>query len=249
MKRSRRLVVVVASLLVLSGAVFAAASLARSSAAPQTTQECHKVKVCVHVVGPWVAVPGTGEATWLLECSKRQGSVGGTDARASSVHVHVWFDGQIGAPISQGVTTGSFLLFHAVTDNGQPGSFEPLLGCIPVKKQSASRSTLSARRISAGIPGTPVGVPLQPRGTLVVLQAGSKQTTSQSCQKKETLVGSWNGLAFGTKDPPTDVGSVLGSVTVKTSAEGTSVKAAIQTGGSLPLTDEAEVQIGAVCAP
>jgi hypothetical protein len=248
MRRSYRLVVVVASLLVLAGAVFAAGSVARDAAAPQTTQECHKVKVCVHVVGPWVAVPASGEATWLLECSKRQGSVGGTDARASSVHVHVWFDGQIGAPISQGVTTGAFLLFHAISDDGKAGSFEPLLGCIPIKKQSSSRSTLSARRVASGIPGTPVGVPLQPRATLVVLQAGSKQTTVETCQKKETLVGSWYGLAFSTKTPP-DVTPVLSAVTVKTSPEGTSVKAAIQTGSSLPLTDEAEVQIGAVCAP
>jgi hypothetical protein len=247
MTRSLRLFVAVASLLALAGAVFAAASLARGSAAPQTTQECNKVKVCVHVVGPWVAVPATGEATWLLECTKRQGSVGGTDARASSVDVHVWFDGQIGAPISQGVTTGSFLLFHAITDDGKAGAFEPLLGCIPIKKQSSSRSTLSARRVAA-IPGTPVGVPLDPEATSVVLSAGSTQTASQTCPKKETLVGSWNGLAFSTKGPPTDVASLLGMVTTKTSVEGGSVKAVIQTGTSLPLTDEAEVQIGAVCA-
>ena len=75
---------------------------------------------------------------------------------------------------------------------------------------------------------------------------GSKQTSSQACQKKETLVGSWYGIAFGTKDPP-DVAPVLGAVAVKTSAEGTSVKAVIQS-GSIPLTDEAEAQIGAVCA-
>jgi hypothetical protein len=247
MKRSLELFGVVAGLLVLAGALFAAASLARPSAAPQTTQECNKVKVCVHVVGPWVAVPATGEATWLLECPKRQGSVGGDDVRASSVHVHVWFDGQIGAPIMQGITTGSFLLFHAVTDDGKAGSFEPFLGCIPIKKQSSSRSTLSARRVAAGsLPGTPVGIPLDPRATTVVLQAGSKQTTSQACPKKETLVGSWNGLAFNTKAPP-DL-SHVGAVTTKTSAEGNSVKGAIQTSSTLPLTDEAEVQIGAVCA-
>ncbi len=247
MRRSLRLLAVVAGLLALVAAAFSAGSLARTSAAPQTTQECNKVKVCVHVVGPWVAVPAAGEATWLLECPKRQGSVGGTDARASSVHVHVWFDGQIGAPIGQGVTTGSFLLFHAISDDGKVGSFEPLLGCIPIKKQSSSRSTLSARRIAA-IPGTPVGVPLDPRGTDVVLQAGSTQTTSQACPKKETLVGSWNGLAFNTKNPPGDVAAVLGMVTTKTSVEGGSVKATIHTGGSLALTDEAEAQIGAVCA-
>jgi hypothetical protein len=247
MKRSLRLFAVVASLLALAGAVFAAGSLARSAAAPQTTQECNKIKVCVHVVGPWVAVPATGEATWLLECAKRQGSVGGTDARASSVHVHVWFDGQIGAPISQGVTTGSFLLFHAVSDNGQAGSFEPFLGCIPIKKQSSSRSTLSGRRIAAPLPGTPVGVPLDPRATLVALSAGSSQTASQACPKKETLVGSWSGIAFSSQGPPADVSSVLGAVAVKTSAEGNSVKGVIQT-GAVSLTDEAEAQIGAVCA-
>jgi hypothetical protein len=248
MKRALRLVVVLAGLLVLAGAVFAAGSLARGSAAAPTTQECHKVKVCVHVVGPWVAVPATGEATWLLECPKRQGSVGGTDSRASSVHVHVWFDGQIGAPISQGVTTGAFLLFHAISDDGKAGSFEPLLGCIPVKKQSSSRSTLSARRIATPLPGTPVGVPLDPRATVVVLAAGSKQTASETCPAKEVLVGSWDGLAFNTKGPPDDVAAALNIVTTKTSAEGSSVKGAVQTGSSLPATDEAEVQIGAVCA-
>jgi hypothetical protein len=247
MTRSLRLFVAVASVLVLAGAVFATAGLARISAAPQTTQECNKVKVCIHVVGPWVAVPATGEATWLLECPKRQGSVGGTDSRATSVHIHVWFDGQIGAPISQGVTTGAFLLFHAISDDGKAGAFEPLLGCIPIKKQSSSRSTLSARRVAA-IPGTPVGIPLDPEATNVVLSAGSKQTASQACPKKEVLVGSWNGLAFNTKGPPTNVAALLGMVTTTTSAEGGLVKGAIQTSGSLPSSTAAEVQIGAVCA-
>jgi hypothetical protein len=247
MRRPVKLFVVVASLLVLAGAVFAAAGLARTSAAPQTTQECNKVKVCVHVIGPWVAVPATGEATWLLECSKRQGSVGGTDARASSVHIHVWFDGQIGAPISQGVTTGSFLLFHAISDDGKAGSFEARLGCIPIKKQSSSRSTLSARR-AAAVPGTPVGVPLDPYATSIVLSVGSKQTASQACPKKETLVGSWSGLAFNSTGPPANVAAALGKVTTKTSVEGSSVNGVVQTSSSFPGPTTAEVQIGAVCA-
>lgn len=246
MTRSLKLFVAVASVLVLVGAVFATAGLARSSAGP-TTQECNKVKVCIHVVGPWVAVPATGEATWLLECPKRQGSVGGTDARASSVHIHVWFDGQIGAPISQGVTTGAFLLFHAISDDGKAGSFEPLLGCIPIKKQSSSRSTLSARRV-ASIPGTPVGVPLDPEATTVTLSAGAKQTANQACPKKEILVGSWDGLAFNTQGPPPNVAELLGMVTTKTAVEGGSVKGVIQTTSSLPSNGNAEVQIGAVCA-
>jgi hypothetical protein len=248
MRRPVKLFLVVASLLVLAAAMFAAAGLARSTAAPQTTQECNKVKVCVHVIGPWVAVPATGEATWLLECPKRQGSVGGTDARASSVDIHVWFDGQIGAPISQGVTTGAFLLFHAISDNGKAGSFEARLGCIPIKKQSSSRSTLSARRAAAPLPGTPVGVPLDPEATSVVVSAGSKQTASQACPKKETLVGSWSGLAFNSTGPPANVAAALGMVTTKTSAEGSSVNGVVQSSSSFPGPTTAEVQIGAVCA-
>jgi len=183
-----------------------------------------------------------------MECPKRQGSVGGTDARASSVAIHVWFDGQIGAPISQGVTTGAFLLFHAISDNGKAGSFEPRLGCIPIKKQSSSRSTLSARRVAASIPGTPVGVPLDPRATAVVLSAGSKQTASQACPKSETLVGSWTGLAINSTAPPPNIAAILGMVTTKTSVEGKSVNGVIQTSSSLPGPTTTEVQIGAVCA-
>jgi hypothetical protein len=248
MKRSLKLLGVVASVLLLAGAVFAAAGLARTTAAPQTTQECNKVKVCVHVIGPWVAVPATGEATWLMECPKRQGSVGGTDVRASSVHVHVWWDAQIGAPISQGVTTGAFLLFHAIADDGKAGSFEPRLGCIPIKKQSSSRSTLSARRAAAPLPGTPVGVPLDPRATVVVLSAGSKQTASEACPKKETLVGSWSGLAINSTGPPDNIAGILAAVTIKTSAEGASVNGVTQTSSSLPGPAATQAQIGAVCA-
>jgi hypothetical protein len=244
-----RLSFVLAGLLMVAAATFAAASLAQPQAAPQTTQECNKVKVCVHVVGPWVAVPGTGEATWLLECPKRQGSVAGTDARASSAHIHIWFDAQNGAPIQQGITTGSFLLFHAISDDGKPGAFEPFLGCIPTKAQSSSRSTLSARRVRAAsaLPGTAVGVPLDPHAKLVALEVGSTQTATQTCPTGETLVGSWSGLAFNTRTPP-DVASVLGIVSTTTTVVGRSVKGVIQT-GSLPFADEPVVQIGAVCAP
>ena len=97
---------------------------------PSPRKECHNVRHCVSVIGPWVAVPAGGVATYLLDCPKRHGFVGGTDARASSSSVVVWFDGQIGSPVRQSVTTGPFLLFHATTTNGRPGSFQPTIGCV-----------------------------------------------------------------------------------------------------------------------
>jgi hypothetical protein len=247
MKRVLGVFVAVASVAALVAAMLAPGALAKTAAAaPKTTQECNKVKVCVHVVGPWVAVPATGEATFLLECAKRQGSVGGTDVRASSTDIHVWFEGQISAPIMEGTTTGSFLLFHAVSGNGKPGSFEPFLGCIPVKKTSSSRSTVSARIAAAPLPGTVGGVPIDPRATDVTLQPGSTQTTSETCPKKEQLLGNWSALAFNTKGPP-DI-SLFNKVAVK-SAVGNDAKVtgAIQTASSMPVDAEAEVQIGAVC--
>jgi len=35
--------------------------LAAAPAALPKTHECDKVKVCVHIPGPWVVVPATGE--------------------------------------------------------------------------------------------------------------------------------------------------------------------------------------------
>src|SRR4029079_9843624 len=94
-------------------------------------------------------------ATFLVTCPKRRGFVGGSDTRASSKDVQVWFDGQVGAPVPQSVTTGAFLLFHAVTTNGRPGSFQPTIGCVKVLAQTKGRSTVSARAAGALAGKTP----------------------------------------------------------------------------------------------
>ncbi len=253
MKRLR-LLAVATGLLILAAAAVAGTSLARPAdtpfylvPAPPPTNECHNVKLhCVSVIGPWVSVPASGEATFLLSCPKRKGFVGGSDSQASSSNVHIWFDGQIGAPIGQSITTGPFLLFHAVTDNGKPGSFAPILGCVTPKQQASSRATVSARR-TAGAPGTNPGASLEPRAKVVVLVAGSKQSATKSCLRREKVVGSWSALAFATPAPP-DL-SHTGLVTIKTAIVGNSVIATIQTDISLPFTPLAEVQIGAMCAP
>jgi hypothetical protein len=262
MRRALRLLVVAGSLLALVAAALASGSLAKQTAspfyavAPPKSRQCNNVKGCLLVVGPWVAVPANGETTFLLNCRKRQGSVGGSDARLTSKHVHVWFDGQISAPISQGTTTGPFLLFHAVTDNGKPGAFEPLLGCIAPQYPSSIRSTVSAR-VATALPETTNGVPLQPRANIVVLYAGAKQKAITSCTGGEKLIGSWSALAYITSErnsvvalltPPPSLAHD-GAVTAKTALVGRKVVGTIQTDKSLPFIPLAEVQIGAICAP
>jgi hypothetical protein len=262
MRRLLALFVLAGCVLALVAAVLASGSVTKTSGSPfyavppPKTRQCNGVKACLLVVGPWVVVPAKAEATFLLDCPKRHGSVGGSDAEVSSKHVHVWFDAQIGSPIVQGITTGPFLLFHAVTDNGKPGSFEPLLGCITLQNPSSIRSTVSAR-VAGQLPGTTSGVPLQPRAKLVVLQAGTKQKTTRGCEGDERLVGSWSSLAFVTSErnsvvalltPPPSL-SHIGAVRTTTRMAHGKVRATIQTDRSLPFIPLAEVQIGSMCAP
>ena len=94
--------------------------------------------------GPWVAVPAQGEASFLLECPKRQGTIGGVDALASSADVHLSWDARAAVPLKSGTTTGSIMFFRAGSAHARPGSFQPTLGCIPPPKTNP-RSTLSAR--------------------------------------------------------------------------------------------------------
>ena len=250
MSRAVRGIAVAAGLAALGAAVFAAAGLARSAGGPfylvppPPTNECNNVKSCIHVSGPWVVVPAHGEATWLLQCPHRHGSAGGTDVRASSRHVHVWFDAQPGSPIDEGTTTGPFVLYHAITDNGKPGSFEPLLGCIALAQQTDSRSTLAVRTVPTG---TTYGLALEPRSTMVVLVAGYTQKATKPCQQNERLVSNWTALAIQSKGPPDPARAAL--VTMAATDVGKTVHAVITTGRALPFFPLTEVQVGAVCAP
>jgi hypothetical protein len=261
MRQALRLLIIAGSLIALVAGALASTSLAKTAGspfyavAPPKTRQCNNVKACLLVVGPWVSVPAHGEATFLLDCPKRQGSVGGSDSQVTSKHVHVWFDAQISAPITQGTTTGPFLLFHAVTDNGEPGAFEPLLGCITLQNPSSIRSTVSARIVVP--PGSSGVVPLEPRAKLVVLLAGAKQKAIQGCEGDERLVGSWTALAFITSErnsivalltPPPSLAHI-GAVATTTTIVGHKVRGTIRTTSSLPFVPLAEVQIGAICAP
>jgi hypothetical protein len=212
---------------------------------PSPTKECQNVPNCVGVTGPWVVVPAQGEASFLLRCSMRSGYlVAGTDARLSSGSIHVWFDGQLGTPIaspSSNEPQGAGLLFHAASNNGRAGSFEPILGCVALTAAN-KRSTLSAKQA----PGTAPRI-LDLHSRLVVIRGdpGVVQTTSTGCLKNEQLLETWKGIAFF--NGPPDL-SHVSSITVRTAVTGKRVSAAIRSGNwEIPLGHFVEVQVGAVC--
>jgi len=217
---------------------------------PSPTKECQNVKDCLAVTGPWVVIPANGEATFLVRCPLPRGFVvGGTDSRASSGDVRVWFDGQLGAPIgtpAKQSTIGAGLLFHAVTESGRPGSFQPILGCVTLKQKSP-RSILSARIVSA-VPSRAPSPPLDFHSRLIPLEPGTyyrPRIREVSCLPDEKLIGSWTALTF--PQGPPDVAH-LGSLTVGRRVEGKHVFALLPTSsalfgqGAFP-----DIQVGAIC--
>jgi hypothetical protein len=143
-----------------------------AKAATPTVTPCKGIRDCITVPGPWVAVPAQGEASFLLECPKRQGTIGGVDALASSADVHLSWDARAAVPLKSGTTTGSIMFFRAGSAHARPGSFQPTLGCIPPPKTNP-RSTLSAR----------VTHPVDPFDrwqTIVKLRAGARQVGARA---------------------------------------------------------------------
>jgi hypothetical protein len=220
---------------------------------PAATKECQNVSHCKAVAGPWVAIPANAEATFLFACPERRSFVvGGTDARASSTNVRVWFDGALGAPIGEpkiSAKNGAVLLFHAATSDGKPGSFEPILGCVSLTDLS-KRSTVSAR-VATSVPGTSPSPPVDLRASQVELGLSAGlliPTTKVTCAKSEDLVGSWSAVAFGTASPPDP--AYAKAITITTKLQGRTVHAAFSLSRQFGvLAPEAYAQVGAICVP
>ncbi len=247
----RRVLILAPGLVLLATAVVAASSLAMRAGGPfylvpSPTKECQNVKNCVGAVGPWVAVAASGESTYLFGCPLRRGFVvGGTDARASSNDVRVWFDGQLGAPSAFPSTSakgGAVLLFHAVARNRRPGSFQPIVGCVSLTQKN-KRSTVAVT------PGVSPAASLDLRANKVVLGPQGRRTVTVRCPRPETLVGSWKAVAFNTTGPPDP--SYARAVTIETVISGNQVNASFQVRDVLlaPLAPRSWVQIGAMCEP
>jgi hypothetical protein len=210
---------------------------------PKSTKACANLAFCFAVNGLWVNVPAHGEATYLFNCPERAATagaflLGGTDARVSSAHVHVWYVGKLGGPVGS-QTTGpkaGGLLFHASSDDGKPGSFQPVLGCISLRA-ATKRSTLSAGVVSPPLPTF--------RARTVVLEPGWDRTLTVSCARGERLVGNWSALAFGTANPP--VQAHTGPASLRNGVSGGTARVHVQTSAAIPYL--VHVQVGAMCEP
>jgi hypothetical protein len=248
-RRARRL-----ALASVAGAVAAAAVAVGVSAhraggpfylVPSPTKECQNIKNCIGATGPWVIVPAGREVTYLYGCPKRIGFIaGGTDARASSRNIRVWFDGKLGGPIGVPANPkgASILLFHAVSNDGKLGSFQPVLGCVSLTAKN-KRSTVSA------VPGTPPGAPLDLRANTVLITQERASALTAGCPRNEKLVGSWGAYALNTSGPPD--AALANAVKVRTFIAGGKVHAVYTAQGIVlvPLAPRAWVQVGAMCEP
>jgi hypothetical protein len=231
-----------------SVAAFAATPKISSSAAAPSAQSnlglkanpCKGVKNCVTVGGPWVAVPSSGEANFLMECPKRSGTIGGIDALATSADVRVVWEGNVGSPVRPGTTTTFLAYFHAYSTLGHDGLFQPYIGCIPSPKVNP-RSTVSARIARPGPSG------LDHWQTLVDIKGGTTQKVIRGCGGKgEHLLDAWQSVAFAASTAPSP--ELANKVHVTLTIAHGAVVASIRTDAGMPAVAQPKVQIGAVCA-
>ncbi|HEX4680937.1 MAG TPA: hypothetical protein VH210_17175 [Gaiellaceae bacterium] len=219
--------------------VAALASAAAFVPAAGATNECHGIQACIRVVGPWVVVPARGSAVYLLSCPGGRSIVGGLDAQVTSRDVRIGFDGRLGAPVQPGSTTTRYALFRAVSFSNRVQAFQPLLGCVPLQG-GGGRSTVSAYV-------SPPGPSLEYRSRIAVLSPGSVGFAKVSCTGNERIVGSWQALAFRTKNPPSldNAGRVHATKVVV----GKKVVVSASASDGLSIDAHAIVQAGAECAP
>jgi len=210
---------------VLVGAVLA-------NGANAATGECAGIPTCIDVPGPWVAVPATGEAKFLLDCPQRRGVVGGVDALATSRDVHVTFDALLGGPVAPGRTTTRYAFFRAVSAHHHEGLFQPRIGCIP--------SSTGGPQTTAYVV-TPAGPPLDLAAATMLVRPGTVKHATLGCANSEHLVDSWDATAFATPVPPVFADAVQ---VVRTTRKGV-VGVTITANEALPRA--AIVQVGVRC--
>jgi hypothetical protein len=163
--------------------------------------------------------------------------VGGTDAVVSDRALDVTFAGQLGSPISPGVTTARSVLFSALYAGAvrKPTSFKPFLGCIPTSGGGRSTTSVAAR------PGHPITL----RATTVKLAPGRVQSITRACPGGERLLWSWHAIAFRTKTAPSAALTAVAQATRNVRSGRVLVRTT--TTDALPNNVKAEVQVGLAC--
>lgn len=226
----------------LFSAVLAAALVLGVSPAGATT-ECRGLRVCVHVVGPWVVVP-TGSAVprrsvrYRMSCPRGY-LVGGLDAELTVRAIDIQFLGALGSPVNPGVTTSRSVVFVAtyVGGSARAPTARPRLGCIP--------SSGGGARIPTSASVVPPGRPALWRVRTERLRPGRTQLIAKGCATGERLVDASHAVGFYTRRPP--AASLVESVSATRSIRAGRVVVTVRSGASLAGT-RAVVQVAAICA-
>lgn len=225
--------------LLLAAVVAALAVVVAWPAAGGAANECQGLIVCIPVTGPWVLVRQGTPSQYLLTCPAGA-VVGGLDAVATSTAVHVDFVGQVGAPVSPGVTTTRNALVRAVLAHGPARAlYQPSLGCIPTSG-GGGRATTSARAVVRP------GAPLQRFAKNVTVHPGVASFGLVSCPPGARLTGVWSVVYFRTKIPPGLKQASL--VQVERAVVGNRVGVTVAASDALSLDLHAGVQVGVECA-
>jgi hypothetical protein len=177
----------------LALAAVCAAAAAVAAAPAGATNECHGLKQCVPVVGPWVLATGGGEVEYQLACPLNF-VVGGLDAELSTAGIEVRFYGALGAPVNPGVTTSTSAIFlgQLVRGTDAAATFRPHIGCIPPG---------GGQRVPTGVRVYRPAKPTAPVATQILVRPGTERRVER-CAAGQRLAAASHAIAFLTKAPP-----------------------------------------------
>lgn len=225
----------------LAALVAAAAAAAAWPAAGGAANECRGLQTCIPVTGPWVLATRSAPSEYLISCPAGA-VIGGLDALATTPNVRVDFVGQVGAPVSPGVTTTRNALVRGTLVGSKPGRavFQPYLGCVPTAG-GGGRQTTSARAVVRP------GAPLAHYARNVTVHPGMVSFGTVACPAPSKLVRTWSVLFFKTKKPPSL--EQAGLVHARRIATPRGAGVTVEATDALSLDVHAAVQVGVECAP
>ena len=152
----RRLVPESAVKAFLLAALFVAvAVVAVWPAAGGATNECKGILDCIACPGRGCCRARVSESEYLLSCPKGKGIVAGLDSQATSINVRVSFDGQLGAPVSPGVTTDAERALPCTHAGQAPARRSSRCSAASAAAGGGGRSTVSRAR--GGAQADPAG--------------------------------------------------------------------------------------------
>ena len=195
----------------------------------------------------WQVHGGATPTYYQLACPGRGQSIGGLDADRSRAASSVTFLGDLGGPVSPGVTTRPRGGVRRADDARTSPAFRPLLGCIPAGRRRRARSRTvyepAAAALTAAAPVVeaidPPGQERAPAGRAERAGRRTPACPASGCSRFS------HAVAFRTRRPPSL--AALGSVRATSRRVGGRVVTSVRSGITRPIGVRAELQVHAIC--